>query len=43
MSSAQRSAGMLVAAVLSEVAGFACFLPAWRITTADPIEVLRYQ
>jgi putative ABC transport system permease protein len=33
----------VVAAVLSGVAGLACFLPAWRITQADPMEVLRYQ
>jgi hypothetical protein len=28
----------VVAVVLSAVAGLACFLPAWRITKADPIE-----
>jgi putative ABC transport system permease protein len=33
----------VVAAVLFGVAGLACFLPAWRITQADPMEVLRYQ
>lgn len=33
----------VVAAVLSGVAGLACFLPAWRITQAGPMEALRYQ
>jgi len=32
-----------VAAVLSGVAGLACFLPAWRSTRLEPMEALRYQ
>jgi ABC-type antimicrobial peptide transport system permease subunit len=30
-------------AVLSAVAGLACFVPAWQIATVDPMEVLRNQ
>jgi putative ABC transport system permease protein len=30
-----------VAVVLSVVAGLACFLPAWRISSVDPMDVLR--
>jgi putative ABC transport system permease protein len=33
----------VVAAVLLGVSGFACLLPAWRITKADPLEALRHQ
>jgi putative ABC transport system permease protein len=33
----------VVAGVLFGVSGLACFLAAWRITKADPMEALRYQ
>lgn len=33
----------VAATLVSGVAGLACFLPAWRIAKADPMEALRYQ